>query len=156
MVNDGQNESQFSAEVNSRVDSGSATVLVPLLSFLTPLYPGGPDHGQHGAPPPGSSAGCLPESHHPAGHPAHAPWLPARLCARAQRQHWIAAAAQLVCPNCKGKWLQSCVGSIWRRKVRVLAGVLVILDFMDSCHTLVWRMRTYGGFPCVTPDNFKF
>lgn len=80
--------------------SMNATVfLVPLCPRLPPSYPGGPDHGQHGAPPPGASSGRLPEPHHPAGHPAHAPWLPARLCARAQRQHWIAAAAQLVCPN---------------------------------------------------------
>lgn len=29
--------------------------------------------------------------------------MPARLCPRAQGQHWITAVAQLVCPDCQGK-----------------------------------------------------
>lgn len=91
------------------------SLLSPSFSCLPPSHPGGPDHGQHGAPPPGAPAGRLPEPHHPAGHPAHAPRLPPRLCARAQGQHRIAAAAQLVCPNRQGKRRQMkdtvCVGS---------------------------------------------
>ena len=66
-------------------------------------YSGGPDHGKHGAPPLGSPAGRLPEPHHPAGHAADAPRVPARLRPWAQGQHRIPTVAQLVCPDRQGK-----------------------------------------------------
>ena len=78
-------------------------------------HSGGPDHGEHGAPPPGPPAGRLPESHHPAGHTTDASWVSARLCPRAQGQHRIPAVAQLVCPDCQGKNVKGCFISCFTR-----------------------------------------